>query len=175
MSFEFIENGSPTTPSGFTAAGVTAGFKRSGAPDFAMVVSAVPAAFAGVFTSCTFAAAPVQLCRKRVLENDFLRAVIINSGNANACTGEQGMASAVKSCEIAAAALDIAPETVAVASTGRIGVQMDMSLIEKGVALAVPALSADGGNQAAQAIMTTDTVPKAAAVKLNWLRPKAWR
>ncbi len=167
MSFEFIENGSPTTPAGFTAAGVTAGFKRSGAPDFAMVVSATPAAFAGVFTSCTFAAAPVQLCRKRVLENDFLRAVIINSGNANACTGEQGMASVVKSCEIAAAALNIAPETVAAASTGRIGVQMDMSLIEKGVALAVPALSADGGNQAAEAIMTTDTVPKAAAVKFQ--------
>ena len=167
MSFEFIENGSVTTPQGFLAAGVTAGFKRSGAPDFAMVLSEKPAEFAGVFTSCTFAAAPVRLCQKRVLENDFLRAVIINSGNANACTGDQGMASAVKSCEIAAAALNIAPENVAVASTGRIGVQMDMSLIEKGVALAVPALSADGGNQAAEAIMTTDTVPKAGAVKFT--------
>ena len=167
MSFEFIENGSVTTPQGFTASGVTAGFKRSGAPDFAMVVSENPAEFAGVFTSCTFAAAPVQLCKKRVLENDFLRAVIINSGNANACTGAQGMASAVKSCEIAAAALGIAPENVAVASTGRIGVQMDMSLIEKGVSLAVPALSADGGSRAAEAIMTTDTVPKAGAVKFT--------
>ena len=167
MSFEFIENGSVTTPQGFLASGVTAGFKRSGAPDFAMVFSEKPAEFAGVFTSCTFAAAPVRLCQKRVLENDFLRAVIINSGNANACTGDQGMASAVKSCEIAASALNIAPENVAVASTGRIGVQMDMSLIEKGVALAVPALSADGGNKAAEAIMTTDTVPKAGAVKLT--------
>ncbi len=169
MSFEFIENGSVTTPQGFKAAGVTAGFKRSGAPDFAMVVSDTPAEFAGVFTSCTFAAAPVRLCQKRVLENDVLRAVIINSGNANACTGDQGMASAVKSCEIAASALNIAAETVAVASTGRIGVQMDMSLIEKGVALAVPALSSDAaaGNRAAEAIMTTDTVPKAGAVKLT--------
>ena len=169
MSFEFIENGSVTTPQGFRAAGVTAGFKRSGAPDFAMVVSDTPAEFAGVFTSCTFAAAPVRLCQKRVLENDVLRAVIINSGNANACTGDQGMASAVKSCEIAASALNIASETVAVASTGRIGVQMDMSLIEKGVALAVPALSSDAaaGNRAAEAIMTTDTVPKAGAVKLT--------
>ena len=167
MSFEFIENGSVTTPQGFLAAGVTAGFKRSGAPDFAMVLSEKPADFAGVFTSCTFAAAPVRLCQKRVLENDFLRAVIINSGNANACTGDQGMASAVKSCEIAAAALNIASENVAVASTGRIGVQMDMSLIEKGVALAVPALSAYGGNKAAEAIMTTDTVPKAGAVKFS--------
>ena len=167
MSFEFIENGTPTSVPGFLAAGVTAGFKRSGAPDFAMVFSQKPAAFAGVFTSCTFAAAPVQLCRKRVLENDTLQAVIINSGNANACTGETGLAAAKKSCEIAAAALGIAPETVAVASTGRIGVQMDMSLIEKGVALAVPALSADGGSAAARAIMTTDTVPKAAAVKVD--------
>ena len=168
MSFEFIENGTPTTPQGFLATGVTAGFKRSGAPDFAMVVSEVPAEFAGVFTSCTFAAAPVQLCKKRVLESDFLRAVIINSGNANACTGEQGMASAVKSCEIAAGALNIPAEAVAVASTGRIGVQMNMSLIEKGVALATPALSRDGGALAAEAIMTTDTVPKAAAVKLQF-------
>ncbi len=167
MSFEFIENGSPTTPAGFRACGVTAGFKRSGAPDFAMVVSDTPADFAGVFTSCTFAAAPVRLCRKRVWESDFLRAVIINSGNANACTGEQGMAAAQKSCEIAANALNISPDAVAVASTGRIGVQMDMSLIEKAVSLAVPALSVNGGNTAAEAIMTTDTVPKAAAVKVT--------
>ena len=90
-----------------------------------MVLSETAAEFAGVFTSCTFAAAPVRLCQKLVQESDFLRAVIINSGNANACTGDQGMASAVKSCEIAAGALGIPVETVAVASTGRIGVQMD--------------------------------------------------
>ena len=107
MSFEFIENGSITSPCGFLASGVTAGFKRSGAPDFAMVTSKTPADFAGVFTSCTFAAAPVRLCRKRVLESNFLKAVIINSGNANACTGEPGMVAAQKSCEIAAEALGI--------------------------------------------------------------------
>ena len=167
MSFEFIEGGSTTSVPGFLACGVTAGFKRSGAPDFAMVFSEDDAAFAGVFTSCSFAAAPVRLCRKKVLENDFLRAVIINSGNANACTGEAGMLAAEKSCAIAARALNISPDAVAVASTGRIGVQMDMTLIEKGVALAVPALSADGGSDAARAIMTTDTVPKAGAVKVK--------
>ena len=168
MSFEFIDHGSVTSVPGFLACGVTAGFKRSGAPDFAMVFSEEPqTSFAGVFTSCTFAAAPVRLCRKRVLENQYMRAVIINSGNANACTGDQGMTAAQQSCEIAAKALGITPEEVGVASTGRIGVQMDMSLIERGVALAVPALSADGGNQAAEAIMTTDTVPKAVAVKVN--------
>ena len=167
MSFEFIENGSPTSVPGFLASGVTAGFKRSGAPDFAMIFSEEPANFAGVFTSCTFAAAPVRICRELVKNSPFLQAVIINSGNANACTGEQGMESARRSCAIAAAALGVAPEAVAVASTGRIGVQMDMSLIERGVKLAVPALSADGGNTAAEAIMTTDTVPKAAAVKVD--------
>lgn len=167
MSFEFIKNGSVTSVSGFLAAGVTAGFKRSGAPDFAMVYSETPADFAGVFTSCTFAAAPVRLCRKRVLESDKLQAVIINSGNANACTGEQGLNAAQKSCEIAAEALNITPDKVAVASTGRIGVQMNMALIEKGVALATAALSDNGGNTAAEAIMTTDTLPKAAAVKVT--------
>ena len=88
---------------GFLAAGVTAGFKRSGAPDFALVFSEEPATnFAGVFTSCTFAAAPVQLCRKRVLNSKYMRAVMINSGNANACTGDPGMAAAEKSCQMAA-------------------------------------------------------------------------
>ena len=171
MSFEFVDNGSITTPSGFLASGVTAGFKRSGAPDFAMVFSETPAEFAGVFTSCTFAAAPVRVCQKRVKESNFLQAVIINSGNANACTGEQGLAASEKSCQIASEALNIAPELVAVASTGRIGVQMNMDLIKHGVTLAKAALNADGGNTAAQAIMTTDTVPKAAAVKAGMIDP----
>ena len=163
---KFIENGSVTSVPGFKAAGVTAGFKRSGAPDFALVFSEDPASFSGVFTSCTFAAAPVLLGREKVLKGGTLRAFAINSGNANACTGAQGLANSRKSCEIAGAALGVSADEVVVASTGRIGVQMDMSLIEKGIALAVPALSADGGNDAARAIMTTDTVPKAAAAKL---------
>ena len=167
MGFEFIDNGSVTAPQGFLASGVTAGFKRSGAPDFAMIVSETPAEFAGVFTSCTFAAAPVRVCQKRVLESEYLRAVIINSGNANACTGEAGLAAAEESCRIAAETLNIAPAEVAVASTGRIGVQMNMDLIKRGVSLAAEALSTDGGNTAAEAIMTTDTVPKAAAAEVE--------
>ena len=164
---KFIENGSVTSVPGFLAAGVTAGFKRSGAPDFALVYSEDDANFSGVFTSCTFAAAPVLLGREKVLKGGTLRAFAINSGNANACTGAQGLANARKSCEIAGARLGVPADQVVVASTGRIGVQMDMSLIEKGFELAVPALSADGGNDAAQAIMTTDTVPKAVAVTVE--------
>ena len=164
---EFIENGSVTSVPGFLAAGVTAGFKKSGAPDFALVYSETPASFSGVFTSCTFAAAPVLLGREKVLKGGTLRAFAINSGNANACTGEQGLANARKSCEIAAAKLNVPASDVVVASTGRIGVQMNMSLIEKGFELAVPALSAQGGCDASRAIMTTDTVPKSVAVKVK--------
>ena len=162
----FIENGTVTSVPGFLASGVTAGFKRSGAPDFALVYSPTPAEFAGVFTSCLFAAAPVLLCRERVLKSPKLQAVAINSGVANACTGAQGLENSRRSCELAAAKLGIAPEAVAVASTGRIGVQLPMELIEKGIDLAVPALSPEGGAAAARAIMTTDTVPKAAAVEV---------
>lgn len=166
-SFKSIPGGSVTTPRGFRAAGVTAGFKRSGAPDFAMLVSDKPANFAGAFTSCTFAAAPVQVCRKRVASSETIRAVIINSGNANACTGEAGLVNAEKTCVLAAKQLGIAPEEVMVSSTGRIGTQLPMETIQKGIELAVPALSADSGLLAAQAIMTTDTVPKSTAVKLE--------
>ncbi len=165
--FKFIDNGTITSVPGFLAAGVTAGFKRSGAPDFAMVYTETPAEFAGVFTSCLFAAAPVLLCRERVLNSPKLQAVAINSGVANACTGAQGLANSRRSCELVAQKLGISAAAVAVASTGRIGVQLPMELIAKGIDLAVPALSADGGAAAARAIMTTDTVPKAAAVEVE--------
>ena len=161
---KFIENGSATSTPGFLAAGVTAGFKRSGAPDFALLFSETPANFAGVFTSCTFAAAPVRLCRERVKNGGMLRAVAVNSGNANACTGKNGLDNARLTCCMAAERLGISPDEVAVGSTGRIGVQMPMDTIEKGLDLAVAALSSDGGNDAARAIMTTDTVSKAVAV-----------
>ncbi len=165
--FNWIDGGSVTSVPGFRAAGVTAGFKRSGAPDFAMIASDVPANFAGAFTSCTFAAAPVQVCRKRVLESEYLRAAVINSGNANACTGATGLANAERTCELVAVRLGIKPEEVAVSSTGRIGVQMPMAAIERGIDLAAAALSDKGGSTAAEAIMTTDTVPKSVALQLE--------
>ena len=165
--FNWIDGGSVTSVPGFRAAGVTAGFKRSGAPDFAMIASDVPANFAGAFTSCTFAAAPVQVCRKRVLESEYLRAAAINSGNANACTGATGIANAERTCELVAVRLGVKPAEVAVSSTGRIGVQMPMATIERGIDLAAAALSDKGGPTAAEAIMTTDTVPKSVALQLE--------
>ncbi|MBQ9503360.1 MAG: bifunctional ornithine acetyltransferase/N-acetylglutamate synthase, partial [Lentisphaeria bacterium] len=164
--FEFIENGSPTSVPGFKASGVVAGFKRSGAPDFALLYSDTPADAAGVFTTCRFAAAPVRYCRELLSGGAKLRAVVINSGIANACTGRPGLEAARKTAALAAAKLGVGPGEVAVASTGRIGTQMNMDIIARGLDLAVPALSCDGGNDAARAIMTTDTVPKSAAVKV---------
>ncbi len=166
-SFCFVENGGVATPKGFRAAGVTAKFKRSGALDFAALYSEVPANFDGVFTSCTFAAAPVRLCQKRVRESAFARLVIVNSGIANACTGSDGMAAAEKSCELAAAEFNVPAESVLCGSTGRIGVQLDMEKIADGVKLAKAAMSRNGSLDAAKAIMTTDTVPKSAAVELD--------
>ena len=164
---KFIENGSVTSVPGFKASGITCGLKKSGNPDMALVFAEKPANFAGVFTSCVFAAAPVRVCQKKVRSSAAAQAFIINSGNANACTGTSGLANAEKMCALTAAELDIAPESVLVASTGRIGVQMPMDIIKKGIKLAVSGLAADGGNQAAKAIMTTDTVPKAAAVSVE--------
>ena len=166
-NLSFIENGSTTSTPGFKAAGVTAGFKRSGAPDFALLYSEVPANAAGVFTTCRFAAAPVRYCKEILAKGGKLQAVSVNSGIANACTGKPGLEASRKTAALAAAKLGISPDSVAVASTGRIGVQMDMALIEKALDLAVPQLSSDGGNDAARAIMTTDTVPKAVAAKLE--------
>lgn len=160
----FVENGSVTTPAGFKACGVTAGLKASGKADMAMVYSEVPANFAGAFTSCLFAAAPVLLCRRRVLESRFIQAIIVNSGNANACTGKTGLDNAAGTCDAVAAALGIGAEAVMVSSTGRIGVNLNMEKILGGVELAVKALSSEGGLAAAKAIMTTDTVHKCAAV-----------
>lgn len=165
--FKFIENGSITTPAGFSAAGITCGLKKSGNPDMALIASDVPAAFSGAFTICKFAAAPVQLCKERVLKQDKIRAVIINSGNANACTGKQGYADAVKMCELTAAGLGISPDEVMVSSTGRIGVHMPMAIVAAGIDKAANALDPDGGLTAAKAIMTTDTVPKYAAVSVE--------
>ena len=165
--FKWVDGGSVTTPAGYKAAGVTAGFKRSGAPDFAMLYSDFPANAGGAFTSCTFAAAPVQLCRRHLKDGKTFRAVIINSGNANACTGATGDEAAEKSCAMAAEALQVQPLEVFAASTGRIGVQLNLDTIKKGIDLALPALSYDGGNLASEAIMTTDTVPKSVAVQLE--------
>ncbi|MDD3155513.1 MAG: bifunctional glutamate N-acetyltransferase/amino-acid acetyltransferase ArgJ [Victivallaceae bacterium] len=165
--FQLDETGSVTSALGYEACGVTAGFKRSGAADYAVVRSAREANFAGGFTSCVFAAAPVQLCREMAKTEPFVRAMSINSGNANACTGAKGLENARATRRLVGEAIGVPENQVLVASTGRIGVQMPMELIEKGAALAAAKLSRDGGCEAARAIMTTDTKPKHVSVSLE--------
>ncbi|MDR0285961.1 MAG: bifunctional glutamate N-acetyltransferase/amino-acid acetyltransferase ArgJ [Propionibacteriaceae bacterium] len=152
-----------TAARGFLAAGVAAGISKPGKLDVALVVNQGPEfAAAAVFTSNRFAAAPVEWSR-RVVAAGTLRAVVLNSGGANACTGEQGVADAARMAALAAAPLGCAPDGVAVASTGLIGECLPMDRVAAGITAATAALSPEGGSDAAAAIMTTDTVSKQAA------------
>jgi len=151
-----------TTPAGFRAAGVTAGLKPSGRPDLAVVVNDGPDHHAAaVFTSNRVEAAPVTWSRQ-VLADGRVDAVVLNSGGANACTGAPGFADTHRSAEHLAAALAVSPGDVVVCSTGLIGELLPMDKITAGITMAAAALSSTGGEAAAIAIMTTDTVDKQA-------------
>ena len=167
MDYTSIADGSVTTPAGYLAAGVCAGLKASGTPDLALLVSECPAVAAAAFTSNALAAAPVQYDRELMAAGGPIRAVVINSGNANSCTGAPGLANVRVAAAFTAELLCIDIERVLVSSTGRIGVPLPMDVIKRGIRAATEALSADGGRAAAQAIMTTDTVPKSVAVAVD--------
>ena len=153
-----------TYPRGFLASGVRAGIKQQG-EDVALVFSERPATSAGVFTRNIVKAAPVQVSEGRAFEFG-TRAIIANSGNANACTGKQGLRDAMDMAAETARLLDVSEEDVLVASTGLIGEPLPMEKIRSGIAEAVRSLSRDGG-AAARAIMTTDTRPKEARAELT--------
>lgn len=144
---------------GFKAAGIASGLKKNGLTDLGLIVSETPASVAGVFTRNRVQAAPVLLCKERIRSGKS-RAVIANSGNANCCTGEQGMADAIRMARLAAAGLGIAEDQVLSASTGVIGQFLPVEKIEAAMPALVGALSPDGFDDFARAIMTTDTVPK---------------
>ena len=151
-----------TAPAGFRAAGVTAGLKASGRPDVAVVVNDGPDHHgAAVFTGNRVEAAPVTWSRQ-VIADGRVDAVVLNSGGANACTGAAGFADTHRSAEHLATALGVSPGDVVVASTGLIGELLPMDKIITGIDAAVAALSETGGQAAATAIMTTDTVDKQA-------------
>ncbi|WP_406859813.1 bifunctional glutamate N-acetyltransferase/amino-acid acetyltransferase ArgJ [Streptomyces sp. HUAS MG47] len=155
---------SVTAAKGFTAAGIAAGIKQNGNPDLALVVNTGPRrAAAGVFTSNRVKAAPV-LWSQQVLADGELTAVVLNSGGANACTGPKGFQDTHATAEKVAEALEIGAGEVAVASTGLIGVLLPMDKLLPGVDKAVAELSEHGGEKAAIAIKTTDTVHKTAVV-----------
>jgi glutamate N-acetyltransferase / amino-acid N-acetyltransferase len=149
-----------TSPLGFRAAGVAAGIKESGSPDVAVVINDGPSsAAAGVFTANRVKAAPV-LWSQQVLAGGNVRAVVLNSGGANACTGPAGFQDTHRTAEHLAAVLGIGAGEVAVCSTGLIGDRLPLAKLLAGVTAATGGASADGGLAAADAIRTTDTVPK---------------
>ena len=153
---------SVTAASGFRAAGVAAGLKLSGGRDVALVVNDGPSdAAAAVFTRNRVQAAPVLWSRQAIADGR-LRAVVLNSGGANACTGPAGFADTHATAECVATALDIGAGDVAVCSTGLIGERLPMDALLAGVTRAAAALDRDGGPNAADAIRTTDTVAKQA-------------
>ena len=153
-------------PQGFSAAGVKAGIKKSGNLDVALIVSDREAAAAGVFTTNAVAAACVDVSRQAV-RNGKIRAVVANAGCANACTGEQGLKDAQTTAATAAAELGCAAEDVVVASTGVIGVNLPMDRMTSGIKAAAAELSADNSQNAALAIITTDTHPKELACEIE--------
>lgn len=165
IEIAFAEGGI-TAPKGFMAAGVSAGLKPSGRRDIALLMSERECAAAGVFTRNQVVAAPVDVTRTN-LEGGGCRAIVVNAGNANACTGEQGLADAVAMTYAVADALEIDSSEVAVASTGVIGQPMPMDLVLPGVAEAADVLDSNGGDAAAEAIMTTDTFPKQTAATVE--------
>ncbi|MGD9290848.1 MAG: bifunctional glutamate N-acetyltransferase/amino-acid acetyltransferase ArgJ [Desulfobacterales bacterium] len=144
---------------GFQTAGVSCGLKKNGQKDLGLIYSEVPAKVAGLFTQNRIQAAPVQLDRQRI-GNGVCRALIVNSGNANCCTGEQGMRDAVDMAAYVAAGLSVPEEEVLVSSTGVIGEPLPIEKIKHGIPTLIEALNVDGVHDLAEAIMTTDTQPK---------------
>ncbi len=164
---DVIADGNVCAPRGFRASGAHGGIKAGSTKlDVALVVSDRPANAAAVYTTNQVQAAPLHVCRE-YLQDGSAQAVVLNSGNANACTGEQGMDNARAMSRQVAAGLSVQSEQVLVCSTGVIGVQLPMEAVEAGIAGALGALSDDGGDDAAVAIMTTDTVPKTCALSLQ--------
>ncbi|MFC1995686.1 bifunctional glutamate N-acetyltransferase/amino-acid acetyltransferase ArgJ [Chloroflexota bacterium] len=161
---EFISLGSITSPQGFHAGVTNAGIKNNSIedkPDLGILFSEVPCMAAALFTTSRIKAAPVVLCQER-LRGERVVAVVVNSGCANAFTGEQGFTEAVEMANLVAKSIGIAPEDVLVASTGVIGQPLPMKRVRAGIDKIV--LSKDGGHELARAIMTTDTIPKETAV-----------
>ncbi len=156
-------SGGVTAARGYQAAGVEAGIK-SPKLDLALLVSDRVATVAGVFTTNRIQGATVTLCRSRVAGGQ-ARAVVVNSGCANACTGPQGALDAERMAQLTGEGLGVPASQVLVCSTGTIGVPLPMDKIAKGIAAAVPVLATDGGALAARAIMTTDTVDKQVALE----------
>ena len=156
-----IPNGTITSPKGFVAGATRAGLKTKGGLDLGMLYSEAPCVAAGLFTTNRIKAAPVLWCHKHIADGR-AQAIVVNSGCANACTGESGLEDAAAMANLAAERLGIAPQEVLVASTGVIGERLDIGLI--GANMEKVSFSQEGGHELAQAILTTDTYAKEMAM-----------
>lgn len=171
--FSWIEGGI-CAPLGFKASGVLAGFKKTAAkPDLALIVADEPSAAAATFTQNVFCAAPVRFCKSQFEAASgssswgSARAIVINSGNANAATGQRGLDACAQEAALVSEAVGCDAADVLVASTGVIGVQLPLQPLERVLPSAVAGLSRDGAHDAARAIMTTDTFSKECAVSFD--------
>lgn len=164
-----VIEGGVTAPKGFLAADAAAGIKYQGRTDMAMVYSEADCTVAGTFTTNVVKAAPVIWDRDTVVKGGSARAIVVNSGIANACTGKEGMDICEKTADAVAAALDVKPNQVCIGSTGVIGMQINIDRIVGGVKLLKEGLADgfDAAERAAKAIMTTDTVHKMMAVEIE--------
>ena len=163
-----MRNETITAPKGFLACGVHCGVKKSGKYDLGLIVCPTGVKAAAVFTTNKVVSAAVQVCKKHVVSRS-ISAVVVNSGNANTCTGKQGVANAVRMCAETARQIESNPRNVLVASTGIIGEQLPIKKIISGISKAAGKLSAspEAGLDFAKAIMTTDTRVKQAEQRLE--------
>ncbi len=153
-------------PKGFKCAGIAAGIKAGGAKDMALILSATPATVAGVFTTNQVCAAPVKICREH-LEHGVARAIVMNSGIANACTGSEGMVAAKEMAVETAKLLGCAPQEIFVCSTGKIGPQLPLDKIVSGLGVLLGSARAENVQETAEAMMTTDTRPKVSVAEVE--------
>jgi glutamate N-acetyltransferase/amino-acid N-acetyltransferase len=167
--YSVVSDGSITTPKGFKAAGLHCGLKKTTRHDLGAIVCEVPAAAAGVYTTNVFQAAPIKVTRDSIESDGYLRAVIVNSGNANAVTGKQGEADAFEMRSRFAESIGVSAEQVAVASTGVIGENLKMDKVRAGIDALPAQLQADrnAADGFCQAILTTDLVQKMVCVAVE--------
>lgn len=162
-----VAGGSVTSPKGFSATGIYANLRKKDKLDLAMIISEVPASCAAVYTLNTFQAAPLKITKDSIAKEGKIQAVICNSGNANACTGEQGEKDAYRTRQEVAERFSLPEHYVAVASTGVIGELMPMDKISTGVDQLEPVASLEGGELFSKAILTTDLVPKTTCYQIE--------
>ncbi len=166
-NFNLIEKGTITTVPGVYASAIHCGIKKSKKPDICIIYIPEGSNSSGIFTTNKFLAAPVIVTKEQLDKMKSIKAIIINSGIANACTGKEGYEASEKTIELAAKYLNIEKENVIVSSTGVIGKQLPLEKIEYGIKQCVPKLSTEGGHSAAEAILTTDKVTKEVAVSFG--------